>query len=183
MKKLFLMMTAVVAVSVLSTSAKAQDINVTDVKGKNFLNAGVGLGTFGFNGTGGLPVTASFEHGFTDKVSAGVYLGMIQRKWYGDVTYNYKVIGVRGSYHFNEILKVTNDKLDLYGGASLYYRGYSAKYELPGELGGGKEKVTSGGLSFALHAGTRYQFAKNIGAFAEVGYGVSPLQLGLSFVF
>lgn len=174
-----LFMAALVAVSVAATSsASAQD-----VKGKNYLNAGIGLGTYGLNGTGGLPVTASFEHGFTDKISAGVYVGMVQRKWYDDYKYNYKVIGVRGSYHFNELLNVKNEKLDVYGGASIYYRGYSVKWDRPAELGGGKEKISDGSVSLALHAAARYMFAEKIGGFAELGYGVSPLQLGVSFVF
>ena len=173
------MVAAVVAASVFATSVKAQDTKES-VKGKNFVNAGVGIGTFGFNGSGGLPITASFEHGFTDQISAGVYVGVVSRKWYDDVRYNYKVIGVRGSYHFNELLKVANPKLDVYGGASIYYRGYTVKYDVPGE---GKEKASSGGVSFALHAAARYMFSKNIGGFAELGWGVSPLQLGATFVF
>ena len=65
MKKTFLF-TAMIAAALFSTlSSKAQD-----VKGKHFINAGIGIGTFGFSGTGGLPVTASYEHGFTDKISA-----------------------------------------------------------------------------------------------------------------
>jgi hypothetical protein len=179
MKKTILMVAAVVAASVFASSVKAQE-TTESVKGKNFVNAGIGIGTFGFNGTGGLPVVASFEHGFTDKISAGLYVGMVQRKWYDDVKYNYKVIGVRGSYHFNEELKIKNPKLDVYGGASIYYRGYTAKYE---NLSGGKEKVTSGGISFALHAAARYMVSKNVGVFGELGWGVSPLQIGASFVF
>ena len=179
MKRTNLLLAAFVAVSVFAAStAKAQD-----VKGKNFVNVGVGLGTFGMLGTGGLPVTASFEHGFTDKISAGVYVGMVQRKWYDDYKYSYKVIGVRGSYHFNELLNVQSEKLDVYGGASIYYRGYTAKWDLPSELGGGKEKVSSGTVSLALHAAARYMFADKVGAFAEVGYGVSPLQVGATIVF
>ena len=135
--------------------------NAQDVKGKNFVNAGIGLGTYGFAGTGGLPVTASFEHGFTDKISAGLYGGIIQRKYVDNFKYKYSVFGVRGSYHFNEVLNVSNPKLDVYGGLSLYYRGYSLKYDLSGD-GGGTEKV---------------------GGYAELGYGISPLQLGVSLKF
>jgi hypothetical protein len=174
--KKIILMTAMIAAAVFSTStSKAQDVT-----GKHFINAGIGIGTFGFSGTGGLPVTASYEHGFTDKISAGIYGGFIKRKWYNELTYNYKVIGARGSYHFNEILKIDDPKLDVYGGISIYYRGYVVKYDSPVN---GKSKATSGGVDFGFHAGGRYMFSKNAGVFAELGYGVSPLQLGASFVF
>src|SRR5687768_15643847 len=82
----------------------AQNTDFTNVKGTNFLNAGIGLGAYGLYGTGGLPITASFEHGVTDKISAGINVGYIQRKYWHDWKYRYFIFGVRGSYHFNEIL-------------------------------------------------------------------------------
>lgn len=154
--------------------------DANQVQGKNYLNAGIGLGTFGFTGTGGLPITASFEHGFTDKISAGLSIGLVSTKYAAYWKYNYFVIGARGSYHFNEVLNVDNPKLDVYGGATLFYRGYSVKYNGPDEF---KSKASAGGLSFAIHAGGRYYFSNNLGAFAELGYGISPLQLGLTLKF
>ena len=71
----------------------------TDVKGVNLLNAGIGLGTYGLYGSGGLPITASFEHGFTDKISAGIGFGFVQRKYYHDWKYTYLMFQVRGSSH------------------------------------------------------------------------------------
>lgn len=165
-----------VVAALFTNATQAQSI-----KGTNFVNAGIGLGTFGLSGTGGLPITASFEHGFTDKISAGGYVGFVQRKFAHDWKYTYFVIGARGSYHFNELLKVENEKLDVYGGASLYYRGYKLKY--------GDDEISelydaSGGtVGLALHAAARYMFKENIGGYAELGYGVSPLQLGVTFKF
>ncbi len=163
------------------TFAQAQDIPKDEsVKGKNYINAGIGLGTFGFTGTGGLPITASFEHGFSDKISAGLSVGLVSTKYSSYWKYNYFVVGARGSYHFNELLNVNNDKVDVYGGATLFYRGYSVKYTGPDDWYG---KSSSGGLDFAIHAGGRYYFAENFGAFAELGWGISPLQLGLTLKF
>ena len=177
MKKIhFFALAFFVAATLLTTAANAQN-----VKGTNYLNAGIGLGTFGLSGTGGLHITASFEHGFTDKISAGGYVGFVQRKFAHDWKYTYFVIGARGSYHFNELLKVENEKLDVYGGASLYYRGYKLKY--------GDDEIselydTNGGtVGIALHAAARYMFKDNLGAYAELGYGVSPLQLGVTLKF
>ncbi len=177
MKKLHLFTAALFSVAMMF----AASVQAQDVKGKNFLNAGIGIGTFGFSGTGGLPITASFEHGFSDKISAGGYVGLVQRKFLTNYKYSYYVIGARGSYHFNELLNIENEKLDVYGGASLYYRGYKLKYDDDeyNEL----YKASGGTVGLALHAAARYMFSPNVGGYAELGYGISPLQLGVSFKF
>jgi hypothetical protein len=177
MKKFLVVAAALFTAALFSTAS----VNAQDVKGKNFVNAGIGIGTFGFSGTGGLPITASFEHGFTDKISAGGYVGIVQRKFLTDYKYSYFVVGARGSYHFSELLNITNEKVDVYGGASLYYRGYKLKY-------GTSEhndlyKASGGTIGLALHAAARYMFSEKIGGYAELGYGISPLQLGVSFKF
>src|ERR1700737_77119 len=132
----------------ISTVSMAQN-----VKGSNFVNAGIGIGTFGFSGTGGLPVTLSFEHGFTDKISAGACLAMVHTTYATDWKYSYYLFGVKGSYHFNEELKITNPKVDVYGGASIFYRGYRVKYTGPDNQ---KETASAGGMAIAIHAGARY---------------------------
>ena len=172
--KLILSMILMMTAAAATTSANAQS-----VKGKNYVNAGIGIGTYGLHGTGGLPITASYEHGFTDQISAGLYLGYVGRKYADDWKYSYRIIGVRGSYHFNELLKITEPSLDVYGGIAVFHRGFTLKYEAGGE----KYKATDGDIGVGIHAAARYMFADHIGAYAEVGYGLSPLQLGVSFVF
>lgn len=169
----------IIAALLLVMAFTAGSVKAQDVKGKNFVNAGIGVGTFGFSGTGGVPVTLSLEHGFTDKISGGLYFGIIQRKYFDDFKYNYKVIGVRASYHFNEALNISNPKVDVYGGASLYYRGYTVKWE----DSDGAQKTSASTVGIALHAAGRYMFANKLGAYAEIGYGVSPLQFGLTAIF
>jgi hypothetical protein len=166
---------------IVAALAVAASANAQDVKGKNFLNAGLGIGTYGFSGTGGLPIAASFEHGFTDKISAGPMVSFVKRKFLDDYHYTYYLIGARGSYHLNEALKVKNEKMDVYGGLSLFYRGYKLNYK--GEESEFGFKVSGGDIDFALHAGARYMFSPNVGGYAELGYGISPLQLGVTFQF
>lgn len=165
-----------------SAGAHAQDApDFGNVKGQSFLNAGIGVGTFGLTGTGGLPITASFEHGVTDKISAGLTAGYVKTKFYTNYHYTYYMVGARGSYHFNELLNVSDEKLDVYGGLSLFYRGFKADYK--DQFNDQYAKASGGGVDFALHAGARYMFAGNIGGYAELGYGISPLQLGVSVKF
>ena len=178
MKKAKLFMSMLVVASLFSVATKAQS-----VKGNNYLNAGIGIGTYGFSGTGGVPVTASYEHGFSDKISAGAFVGIIQRKYTDDFKYKYTVIGIRGSYHFNELLNVANEKLDVYGGVSLSRRGYTLKYDWNDGEHTYTEKAKASDVVFGIHAGGRYQFSSNVGVFAELGYGISPLQLGVTFKF
>lgn len=187
MKKQLALTAGLLFCLVVQNSLFAQSANGTglhDVKGINFLNAGVGLGSYGLSGTGGLPLTASFEHGFSKNISAGVNLGFIQKKYWDTWKYTYLIFGARGSYHFNEALKITNPKVDVYGGAGILYRHYSVKFS--GESGdepGYYDKASGGDITIDLHAGGRYLFNDHLGAFAELGYGISPLQLGLSLKF
>jgi hypothetical protein len=39
------------------------------------------------------------------------------------------------------------------------------------------------GVLFGIHAGSRYMFPDNIGGYAELGYGISILKLGLAVKF
>ena len=150
-----------------------------DVKGRNFLNAGIGLGSYGLSGSGGIPIVASFEHGFARNISAGVNLGFIQRKFEDSWKYTYFIFGARGSYHFNEVMNISNPKVDLYAGLGIFYRRYSFKYLHDTEV---NEYFNSkgGDLDFNIHAGGRYMFNDKVGGFAELGYGISPLQLGIT---
>lgn len=167
--------------SVLSTSKVFAQSQFNDVNGMNLLNAGIGLGSYGLSGTGGVPLTASFEHGFSKNISAGVEAGLIQRKYVNSWKYSYFIFGVRGSYHFNEVVNVTNPKLDVYGGVGILYRHFKVKYS--GEWDDNYGKASSGDVTVDLHAGGRYMFSENMGAFAELGYGISPLKLGLTLKF
>lgn len=185
MKKKVLL-TAGLLVSLFAQNSFAQDAKgFQDVKGMNVLNAGIGLGSYGLSGTGGIPLTASFEHGFSKNISAGATVGLIQKKFASDWKYTYLLFGARGSYHLNEAFKIANPKVDVYAGAGLFYRRYSFKYtDVTGADHDDFNFNASGGdIDFELHAGGRYLFNNSVGAFAELGYGISPLQLGLTLKF
>ena len=188
MKKKLTALTALLLMLLATNNvfAQSKDGGFSDVKGINFLNAGIGLGTYGLAGTGGLPLTATFEHGFSKNISAGVTLGYVQIKLANDWKYTYTIFGARGSYHFNEALNISNPKLDVYGGVGIFYRHYKWKYTYDnGEPGSpsGVYNDAAGDVDFDLHAGARYMFGNSVGAYAELGYGISPLQLGVSLKF
>lgn len=147
-------------------------------KGDNLLNVGVGLGVYTY---GGLPIGASFEHGITEDISVGAFFDYLS--WKNNYqTYNYSwrfmYFGARGSYHFNELLKLDNDKIDVYAGVGLGYYVVSTSDNLvTGYKGYGNK------LFYSVHFGGRYYLANNLAAFTELGYGVSRLRLGLTLKF
>ena len=146
------------------------------VSGKNFLDPSIGLGDI-YNG---ISFGASFEHGFTDAISAGVFVDY--SSYNNNIDYGYKLnvvyVGVRGSYHFAKLLNLGIPKLDPYAGVSVGY--YDFNYSFTGD----PYPAAHANTVFAgVHAGARYMFSDNVGGFAEVGYGVSVLQVGLSFKF
>ncbi len=161
-------MLAIVTIGV--TSVSAQEFK----KGDNLLNLGIGLG-----GGFGTPIGASFEHGFTDKISAGAIATFssttIPYGAGGDFKYTYIIAGARASYHFDFGV----EKLDPYLGAMLGYN--VATVTNPSGYAG--PPVTAGGIAYGGHVGARYYFSSKIGAFAEAGYGVANLTAGLAFKF
>ena len=150
-------------------------------KGDKLLNAGIGLSSYY---GGGLPIGASFEVGITDEISVGAQIDFYTwgynfggYKW----RYTFVPVAVRGSYHVNELLNLNNEKLDLYGGLALGY--YISSFKDNSGYSGLYNNAYGNQVLFGVHLGGRYYFKPNLGAFAEVGYGVSALKLGVTFKF
>jgi hypothetical protein len=142
------------------------------------LNVGIGLGALGY---GGVPIGASFEHGFTKDISAGGFFDYLSySNTFSTYTYSWRIMyfGARGSYHFNELLKLDNDKIDVYGGAGIGYQTFSTSDNLGIGYAGYANRVF-----LNVHAGGRYYFSNSLGGYAELGYGVSALKLGLTLKF
>ena len=152
-------------------------------KGTKFLNAGVGLGGYGFGGlsafgyNSGVLLGASFEVGVYKNITVGGFADY-RRISFSSVGVNegisYIYIGARGSYHFNELLNVPTDKLDVYAGLGVGY--LSANYD--DAIYGG---YNAGGIFVPVFIGGRYFFTEKIGGFLELASDVAPLKLGVTF--
>ncbi len=147
---------------------------------QKYLNVGVGLAAYY---GGGLPLGASFEVDAKNNISIGGSVDYLRYGYNsGGYKWNYTFVyaGARASYHLSELLNVGNDKFDPYVGATLGFRyaGYRDSY-------GYNDYVSpySSGLYLGVHLGSRYMFSEKIGGFAEVGYGVSALRLGVTAKF
>jgi hypothetical protein len=182
MKKYRLSLILGAALLLFAIGAQAQSSDATTfTKGTSVINVGIGLGTtlYGSGYTGSFPpISVSYEHGIADgRFGIGGYLAHTASKWGDSKDYwkfSYTVIGVRGDYHF-----YTTDKLDTYGGLMLGYDIVTDKWH-----GEGEESSWSGsgsGVAYSLFVGGRYYFNQHIGVFAELGYGVAWLNLGVAF--
>ena len=93
-----------------------------------------------------------------------------------NITYANYVIGARGTWHLT-LLKDKNNKFDPYGGVlvGLRFFNYNDNYD--------RYKSNSVNPAFGLFVGAKYNFAEHVGAFAELGFDISLLRIGLNFNF
>lgn len=140
-------------------------------------------------------VMAHYEYGLSDKIGIG-YIGFggllsiaggkYDRQFLGEQLSNdfsQTIIGPRAAYHFDMVDLTGNkewNKLDVYGGAFIGLKFERKKYT---DLDNKTFKDNSTKLATDLFAGIRYAFTPNIGAFSELGFGVSYVSIGVSFRF
>lgn len=183
MKRLVILLIALTGYSV----SNAQQF----VKGTNMLSPGIGLGSSlgGFSYGSQTPaLSIQYERGIWEiggpgVISLGGYVGRKSYKYSGSgytQKWGYTIIGVRSAYHYNGI---NSDKFDVYGGVMLSYNILNYKYKDNNGTNIGGSGNYGSAAGFTLYVGGRYFFASNVAAFAELGYGVSYLTLGLAFKF
>ncbi|MDR1973025.1 MAG: hypothetical protein LBQ46_14020 [Treponema sp.] len=187
MKKLLAFFIVLTALGTLSVSAMDLTSFPAAVSGSHALvNAGVGFGSARYGKMSIPPLTATVDIPLALAglpFSFGGMFGFTQSRWtyWGNdyLSYNVFVFGGRANYHINFGV----NKLDTYAGLTLgwemgtwgsnnntddswlrYYGNYSA-------------------FHFGFQAGARYFFTNNIGAFAELGYGLSYVKAGLALKF
>ncbi|MGZ3901804.1 MAG: hypothetical protein ACXVDC_15865 [Bacteroidia bacterium] len=196
----------IVAIMSMLTAATAQSFKKKQLD----INIGLGLGnTFITRGyTRSLPaISTSIEYGITDEIIIGGYLGYTGAtynyygtEWcdngnhygnpYGEFynytdtySWNYYIIGIRGAYHFSRFIK--NEKLDVYLGGLFGNNFAHYTYRTNSVCNDHYSYVnrTSAGFIFSVYGGARYRFTEHVGAFAELGYGISYLTVGLNLKF
>ena len=169
--------------TVFATTATAQLTtgNPNFAKGDIDINAGIGLLQTYYNNTSTVmpPLSVSAEYGVTDKISVGGFIGYSTSKEEflgGQANYSFLIIGARGSYHF----KIW-DKMDTYAGLMLGYNNVTGRYDSTFDEGLYDFNVAASGMALSGYVGGRYNIKDNISAYAEIGYGISVLNLGVSF--
>lgn len=165
MKKFF----AIVALFSLSLVATKSFAQMSIDKGTKFVNLGIGVGGFGY---GGIGFNAAADFGVAKNITAGAQAGYRSVNIITGYNVNYLDLGVRGSYHFNELIS-TPDNIDLYAGLTLTYVNVSTSYSTYGG--------SASGIYVPIHLGGRYMFAEKTGVFAELGSAVQTLRAGITF--
>ncbi len=146
------------------------------------LNIGIGVNSYYDRG---IPLGVSFETGVTGQISVGANVDYLSSNY--DLSAGSKLkfralyFGARASYHVNELLNLQNEKVDLYGGATLGYRSFSWS----DTYSGGSLKGTYGnGVYLGIYIGGRYYFSNALGAFAELGaIGSTNARIGAALRF
>ena len=187
MKTLFISALLLVCFATMDLTAKT-----AYNKGDRIAQIGIGIGGLGgFYGSSSMPlISAGLDFGIEKYISVGGVVGYSASKYespfFGTANsryswkYTYITLAVRGSYHF---LQIPEEKFDVYGGLSLGYNIVSAKSE-----GTNVNNVVVTGASgsylfFGVHAGGRYYFSKTFAAYAELGYGLGILNVGIALKF
>jgi hypothetical protein len=173
MKKL-LTLTFICAI-LLSTEGLSQ----TFKKGDKQVNLGIGLLAFGGY--------ASAEFGIQDNLGVGplfgytYYTGGLLTGYVGSYGYGQYRIGARGAYHLGDVLKLSDDKLDPYVALSVgavFDRNYTYNI-FNSSLDYGTRTLPF----FNPRVGGRFALNESLGAYAELGWGGSWLQAGVSLKF
>ena len=150
-------------------------------KGDRVVQLGVGLGNYfdrpGYK-TKVPPVSGSFEVGILDlldgkgAIGVGGYLAYTSfgTKGIDKFTVSDLIIGPRGTFHYQFV-----EKLDTYAGLMLGYDIVS--YSHTDSNLSGSEFISS------FYVGARYYLADKIAVFGEFGYGIAPMEFGISYKF
>jgi len=159
-------------------------------RGDKLLGLGVGLGsTLYASGTGYStavpPISISYEQAVADRIfkkgvlGVGGYVGYslfksrfnIDQVTFGWNYHNF-IVGAGGVIHYPFV-----KNLDTFIGAMIGYNIASAsEYGDPGIY----TPVSTGGLVLSGYVGARYYFNEYLAGFAQLGYGVAYLTLGVS---
>jgi hypothetical protein len=169
-------------------------------EGDNIVGLGIGVGGgygVGWSGSGvtrSPAITLHYDHGMGDlgpgTWGLGGFVGYktisYEQAYFNYYRYDYRytffVIGARGTWHYNDW---HTDKLDTYGGLMLAYKSVTFKdntdYGPYGYLN--TYSYSGSGIDLGAFLGARYWFSDQFGAFAELGYGLTLLQVGVSAKF
>ena len=184
MKKILFLITAICLSIAVHTSAQESAFEQND----NVVSLGIGLGgTYyrgwysGYSGISRLP-TFTFAYArclignlFNEQSALGIgALGGFNYTSSSTWTSTNILVGVRGALHYAFV-----DNLDTYGGVMTGYNIHSWKWK----ESGASAHTGSSGFTYGVFAGARYYFAGPLAVFAELGYGYTFLNAGISLKF
>lgn len=169
--------TALVTLTLGLFALTANAQNVVE-QGKSFGSVGIGMdySTYDGHSSGVFTLSGAYDYGLADylwddksALTLGGYLSLSSWKYSNSITF-----GPRLGLHYHFI-----PQLDTYVSLLLAYSHFMWRNEYTTQ----QKHHSTGGFNFGGHLGVRYMFQPTIGVFAEVGYGISLLNVGVSFKF
>ncbi len=168
----------------------------------------IGLG-FGVGGAYNLDRTdydtplfnASYERGVWsagwDQVQGIVSLGLLVgykqsgktdeflTNYYSTTKYQYRVIGLRSSFHLQNYFGRELKKWDLYAGIMLgtYFERETITYNYPAYFNPAPSETVSRNAQFSGYLGARYFFKEHWAICAETGFGYTNFLIGAAYKF
>lgn len=168
--------TALVALTLSLFALNGSAQNVVE-QGTSIGSVGVGMDyrTYDGHSSGVFTLSGAYDYGLAgylwddnSALTLGGYLSASSWKYSNSVTF-----GPRLGLHYHFI-----PQLDTYVSLILAYSHMTWRDEYKTQ-----KHSSAGGFDWGGHLGVRYMFQPTIGMFAEVGYGISLLNIGVSFKF
>jgi len=171
------------------TGLSAQETASTEKFGHT-LNAGIGLGYYGYIGHTMPVLHADLELDVAKNFTLAPFITIYSYQdhyYWGNKIYPYREysyrqtvmpIGVKGSYYFDQLLKA-GSKWDFYGAASLGFAIRRTIWE-NGYYGDAIEHSKSG-LFMDLHIGSEYHLSDKTGLFLDLSSGISTFGVAVHF--
>jgi len=192
MKKIILILlaTAFMAGSSIAQETSGKETSTTEKYGKT-LNAGIGIGYYGYDGHSSPVLHADFEFDVAKNFTLAPFITYYSYQnyyyWgnphypYRDYSYRQTVIpiGVKGTYYFDQLLKA-GPKWDFYLAASLGFAIRKTTWE-NGYYGETVVQNGSSGLYLDAHIGAEYHLTKKLGLFLDLSTGFSTFGLAAHF--
>lgn len=176
-------------VCTLSTAVQAQKPAPLPSTYGNTLNAGVGIGYYGYIGQQIPVLHANFEINAAPNFTLApfvTYYSYKRYQYWGSDKYAYRdyyyrqtafTLGVKGSYYFDQLLHA-GSKWDFYLAGSLGYTIRKTVWE-DGYYGDIAVKRSASGVYLDAHIGTEFHLTSVVGLFLDLSTGISTF--GLAF--
>lgn len=143
-------------------------------EGQTDMNLGIGLINYYAHYHSRVPhILLSYERGLSDHISTGGFLAYASYSRYADFrySYGYASVGGRAAYH-----QPLLEGVDTYAGVAAGLRLRLNSYEDPA-----RAPFSRVGVIGAVFVGGRYHFTENLGVFAELSFGMTFVNFGISY--
>ncbi|MFO8087797.1 MAG: hypothetical protein R6T91_08385 [Bacteroidales bacterium] len=178
MKKIISLLALFLVAGTLNLPAQNYDVGDMNLS----LNIGIGSGLLP-EGIKLPPTSLQLEYGIAENLGVGILVGYAATDYeinlYSGNTVNFEtdhfLLGALGQYHF-----YSSESANMYAKAMLGYDLASSEFIADDGLQQDDFDDKNPSLIYGIHLGALYYFSDATGAFAEIGYGLSIFNVGLS---